>query len=63
MLFRHNVLPIAMGARHSDYLRSAPEHSFIHVDQFKVVEIDGYIDRQIGIYRYIDGSIDRKLYI
>ncbi|XP_023336037.1 glycoprotein 3-alpha-L-fucosyltransferase A [Eurytemora carolleeae] len=31
----HDVLPIAMGARYEDYLRAAPEKSFLHVDQFK----------------------------
>jgi len=31
----HDVLPIAMGARYEDYLRSSPHKSFIHVDQFK----------------------------
>ncbi|KAL1450431.1 hypothetical protein WDU94_002797 [Cyamophila willieti] len=30
----HNVIPIAMGAPKSDYLRSAPLNSFIHVDDF-----------------------------
>ena len=33
--FRHNVLPIAMGASLEEYERLAPTHSFIHVDQFK----------------------------
>ena len=32
--FRHNVLPIAMGASPEEYERLAPTHSFIHVDQF-----------------------------
>ena len=35
LLYRHDVLPIAMGARYEDYLRAAPEKSFLHVDQFK----------------------------
>lgn len=30
----HNVLPIVMGARPEDYQRSAPEGSYIHVDEF-----------------------------
>ncbi|KAL1138640.1 hypothetical protein AAG570_008703 [Ranatra chinensis] len=29
-----NILPIVMGARPEDYERSAPEHSYIHVDEF-----------------------------
>ena len=32
--FRHDILPIAMGARPEDYERTAPYKSFIHVDQF-----------------------------
>ena len=31
---RHEVLPIAMGARPEDYERQAPYKSYIHVDQF-----------------------------
>lgn len=31
----HNVLPIVMGARKEDYERSAPPHSYIHVDDFE----------------------------
>lgn len=31
----HNVLPIVMGASPEEYTRQAPQHSFIHVDQFK----------------------------
>lgn len=30
----HDILPIAMGARYSDYARAAPYKSFLHVDQF-----------------------------
>ncbi|KAK9870704.1 hypothetical protein WA026_008276 [Henosepilachna vigintioctopunctata] len=30
----HNVLPIVMGGRPEDYQRSAPEGSYIHVDEF-----------------------------
>ncbi len=32
---RHDVIPIVMGARVEDYVKAAPEKSFIHVDQFK----------------------------
>ena len=35
ILFRHDVLPIVMGARPEDYARDAPAHSYIHVDEFK----------------------------
>ena len=31
---KYNILPIVMGARKQDYVRSAPEKSFIHVDDF-----------------------------
>ena len=31
---KYNILPIVMGARKEDYVRSAPEKSFIHVDDF-----------------------------
>ena len=31
---RHEVVPIAMGARSEDYERQAPYRSYIHVDQF-----------------------------
>ncbi|KAL1512977.1 hypothetical protein ABEB36_002472 [Hypothenemus hampei] len=31
----HDVLPIVMGARPEDYQRSAPEGSYIHVDDFE----------------------------
>uniref|UniRef100_A0A146LJH0 Fucosyltransferase n=1 Tax=Lygus hesperus TaxID=30085 RepID=A0A146LJH0_LYGHE len=30
----HDILPIVMGARPDDYKASAPEHSYIHVDEF-----------------------------
>lgn len=33
--FRHNVLPIVMGAHPTDYARSAPYRSYIHVDEFE----------------------------
>ena len=29
--YRHDVLPIVMGAKPEDYARSAPHHSYIHV--------------------------------
>ncbi|KAK6641751.1 hypothetical protein RUM44_013466 [Polyplax serrata] len=29
-----NILPIVMGAHPEDYAKSAPEHSYIHVDEF-----------------------------
>ena len=32
--FRHDILPIAMGARLEDYEMAAPHKSFLHVDQF-----------------------------
>lgn len=32
---RHNVLPIVMGAHPTDYARSAPYRSYIHVDEFE----------------------------
>lgn len=35
---RNNVVPIVMGARRGDYERSAPPHSFIHVDDFETIE-------------------------
>ena len=31
---QHNALPIVMGASKEAYERSAPQHSFIHVDDF-----------------------------
>ena len=34
VFFRHDILPIAMGARPEDYARAAPHKSFIHVDHF-----------------------------
>ena len=33
-VFRHNVLPIVMGASEEEYRRVAPHNSFIHVNQF-----------------------------
>lgn len=30
-----NIIPIAMGAQPEDYARSAPHHSYIHVDDFE----------------------------
>ena len=32
---RHDILPIAMGAREEDYQRAAPYKSYLHVDQFE----------------------------
>jgi len=31
---RHDVVPIVMGGRKEDYKRSAPPHSYIHVEDF-----------------------------
>ena len=33
--FRHDVVPIVMGARPEDYAISAPFKSYIHVDDFE----------------------------
>lgn len=42
----HNVLPIVMGARPEDYERSAPEGSYIHVDEFAgPAELAAYLHR------------------
>ncbi|CAH8449447.1 unnamed protein product [Schistosoma turkestanicum] len=35
---KNSVVPIVMGAAKSDYVRSAPANSFIHVDDFNSVE-------------------------
>lgn len=32
---KHDVIPIVMGAAPEDYVRAAPPHSFIHVDDFE----------------------------
>lgn len=41
-----NVLPIVMGARPEDYQRSAPEGSYIHVDEFaSPEELAAYLHR------------------
>nr|CAI5842106.1 unnamed protein product [Callosobruchus analis] len=41
-----NVLPIVMGARPEDYQRSAPEGSYIHVDEFaSPAELAAYLHR------------------
>uniref|UniRef100_A0A6P7GSY2 Fucosyltransferase n=1 Tax=Diabrotica virgifera virgifera TaxID=50390 RepID=A0A6P7GSY2_DIAVI len=41
-----NVLPIVMGARPEDYQRSAPEGSYIHVDEFAgPQELAAYLHR------------------
>ena len=34
----NNIVPIVMGAHPNDYKRSAPPHSYIHVDDFKSPE-------------------------
>ena len=34
MSFRHDIVPIVMGAPKEDYERAAPHNSFIHVDDF-----------------------------
>jgi len=34
LVFRHNVVPIVMGARPEDYLALAPPGSYIHVNSF-----------------------------
>lgn len=31
---RHNVLPIVMGAKASEYAAAAPHNSYIHVEEF-----------------------------
>ena len=33
--FRHDLVPIVMGARPEDYERAAPYKSYIHVDDFE----------------------------
>ena len=33
--FRHDLVPIVMGARPEDYQRAAPYKSYIHVDDFE----------------------------
>lgn len=44
--YRHNVLPIAMGAHPTDYARSAPYRSYIHVDEFESAkELAEYLHR------------------
>jgi glycoprotein 3-alpha-L-fucosyltransferase len=32
---RNDIIPVVMGARPEDYKRTAPPHSFIHVDDFE----------------------------
>ena len=34
-VFRHDLVPIVMGARPQDYERAAPYKSYIHVDDFE----------------------------
>ena len=43
---RHEVLPIAMGARPEDYERQAPYKSYIHVDQFAGDLTNTYIEME-----------------
>lgn len=53
-LFRHNVLPIVMGAHPTDYARSAPYRSYIHVDEFEspkeLAEYLHRLDRDDDLY-------------
>lgn len=35
---QNEVIPVVMGGRVEDYLTLAPEHSFIHVDEFASIE-------------------------
>ena len=37
-LSRHDIIPVAMGARKTEYEKVAPPHSFIHVDDFNSPE-------------------------
>ena len=34
ILYRHDVIPVVMGAAPEDYARAAPHGSYIHVDDF-----------------------------
>ena len=34
IIYRHDLVPIVMGARPQDYERASPYKSFIHVDDF-----------------------------
>lgn len=51
---RHNVLPIVMGAHPTDYARSAPYRSYIHVDEFEspkeLAEYLHRLDRDDDLY-------------
>ncbi|EPB74943.1 hypothetical protein ANCCEY_05960 [Ancylostoma ceylanicum] len=38
-----NVVPIVMGAPKEDYMRVAPPHSFIHVDDYEPQELAKYL--------------------
>lgn len=38
LVHRNNIIPIVMGAPKEFYQRSAPNHSFIHVDDFHTPE-------------------------
>ncbi|RLU22705.1 hypothetical protein DMN91_004983 [Ooceraea biroi] len=50
----HNVLPIVMGAHPTDYARSAPYRSYIHVDEFEspkeLAEYLHRLDRDDDLY-------------
>ena len=51
---KYNILPVVMGARKQDYVRSAPEKSFIHVDDFDgpehLAEYLHKLDRDDSLY-------------
>ncbi|KAK8784729.1 hypothetical protein V5799_008907 [Amblyomma americanum] len=34
-IFRHNVVPVVMGASREEYRAAAPHHSYIHVEDFR----------------------------
>ena len=53
ILFSHDILPIAMGARLEDYERAAPYKSFLHVDQFESPQ-------QLAEYLHILDKDDNK---
>ncbi|CAH8287402.1 unnamed protein product, partial [Schistosoma turkestanicum] len=52
--FKHDVIPVVMGASIEEYKRVAPPHSFIHVDQFKspaeLANYLKYLDRNKTAY-------------
>lgn len=44
--YRHNVLPIVMGARASEYAAAAPHNSYVHVEEFAgAEELAAYLHR------------------